>query len=241
MPTPTEAAPADGAVTGSTLLNKNPTVYSPYSPSSVPYKYPDGTDMTHFSLAYLAGKWDKVQYNPDTREIKYMPEMPPADENRSVTKQFGEFRIADFKTRVDLCERFFRTKNLFCEPALLDITAFFVKWMPLFEHVMDVYDLDVSDKKQIVDNVYLIMDDAFRLVIKEKRKFSHDEYAGDAALFGWAAQLVAMIKNRKSLTAVFPAVAMKENDLKAIVHTAVREALRTATATDLPRVAPPLQ
>ena len=74
-----------------------------------------------------------------------MPEMPPADENRSVTKQFGEFRIADIKTRVDLCERFFRTKNLFCEPALLDITAFFVKWMPLFEHVMDVYDLDVGD------------------------------------------------------------------------------------------------
>ena len=109
--------------------------------------------------------------------------------------------------------------------------------MPLVEHVMDVYDLDVSDKKQIVDNVYRIMDDAFRLVIKEKRKFSHDEYAGDAALFGWAAQLVAMIKNRKLLTAV----AMKENDLKAIVHTAVREALRTATATDLPRVAPPLQ
>ena len=56
MPTPTEAARADGAVTGSTLLNKNPTVYSPYSPSSVTYKYPDGTDMTHFSLAYLAGK-----------------------------------------------------------------------------------------------------------------------------------------------------------------------------------------
>ena len=53
--------------------------------------------MTHFSLAYLAGKWDKVQYNPDIREIKYMPEMPPADENRSITKQFGEFRIADFK------------------------------------------------------------------------------------------------------------------------------------------------
>ena len=81
------------------MLNKNPTVYSPYSPSSVTYKYPDGTDMTHFSLAYLAGKRDKVQYNPDTREIKYMPEMPPEDENRSVTKQFGEFRIIDSDAR----------------------------------------------------------------------------------------------------------------------------------------------
>ena len=50
-----------------------------------------------------------------------MPGMPPADENRSVTKRFGEFRIADVKTLVHLCERFFRTKNLFCEPALLDI------------------------------------------------------------------------------------------------------------------------
>ena len=52
---------------------------------------------------------------------------------------------------------------------------------------------------------------------------------------------MATIKNRKLLTAVFPAVAMKEDDLKAIVHTAVREALGTATATDLPRVVPPLQ
>lgn len=192
LSTTTPGAPGSGAAVPAAAAFQHPTTYDLHSPGKVTYKYPDDTFMSMFSLAHMcaSGPSEKLQWDPTTKLLKFAPQVPCADATRSFTKQFSEFRISDFKTKADLCQRFFRTKCLFPEAALIDIAAFFARWTPLFEAVMDIYDLDGDAKKMHNDTVWRQMDDDFRKVIEEQRKFSHAEHAGDSDIFSWATMLV---------------------------------------------------
>jgi hypothetical protein len=174
-------------------------------------------------------KWFKCKLDQVSGSIVGALDMSQANALKFCV-QFKEFRLKDFKDKIEAALHFFTSRKIFPSLAIVDMERFFQRWSQLVADVMDIYDgsLSAACKQPVVDALWSLMDNAFRKVVSEGRKFNHDNFTGDEAMYYWGTTLVGLVVNRPTLTTVFPLIGIDEVQFQSRVHSAVKQALATS-------------